>query len=81
MKADFSTKPDVLFPNLTVEANIVIHTKDKALTIPRNYLFEDQFVLNEKGEKLKVVVGLKDYNRAEIVSGISSSDYIYLPAK
>ncbi|MBP9791272.1 MAG: efflux RND transporter periplasmic adaptor subunit [Bacteroidia bacterium] len=81
VKADFSTKPDVLFPNLTVEANIVIHTKDKALTIPRNYLFDDQYVLNEKGEKLKVVVGLKDYNKAEIISGVSSSDYIYLPAK
>ncbi len=81
VEADFVLKPEELFPNLTVEANIVIHTKDKALTIPRAYLIEDQFVLNEKGEKLKVEVGLKDYNKAEIISGISSSDFIYLPAK
>ncbi|MBP6532124.1 MAG: efflux RND transporter periplasmic adaptor subunit [Bacteroidia bacterium] len=81
LKADFTKKPDELFPNLTVEANIIIHTKDKALTIPRNYLVEDQYVLNEKGEKLKVVVGLKDYNKAEIINGITSSDFIYLPAK
>ncbi len=81
VEADFVQKPDELFPNLTVEANIVIHTKEKALTIPRTYLVDDQFVLNEKGEKLKVVVGLKDYNKAEILNGISSSDFIYLPVK
>ncbi len=81
VKADFTVKPEELFPNLTVEANIVIHTKEKALTIPRNYLIEDQFVQNGKGEKVKVVVGLKDYSRAEIISGISSSDFIYLPSK
>jgi HlyD family secretion protein len=81
VEADFIQKPEELFPNLTVEANIVIHTKEKTLTIPRSYLFDDQFVLNEKGEKIKVVVGLKDYNKAEIISGISASDYIYLTSK
>ncbi len=81
VEADFIKKPEELFPNLTVEANIVINTKENAMTIPRSYLIEDQYVLNEKGEKVKVVFGLKDYNKAEIVSGISSSDFIYLPAK
>jgi len=81
VKADFVEKPNELFPNLTVEANIVIHTKDKALTIPRTYLINDQYVLNERGEKVQVEVGLKDYNKAEIIKGISSSDYIYLPEK
>lgn len=81
VEADFIKKPEELFPNLTVEANIVIHTKEKAVTIPRSYLVEDQYVLNEEGEKVKVTVGLKDYNKAEIISGITTSDFIYLPAK
>ena len=36
--AVFTKKPEVLFPNLSLEANIVIKTKQNVLTIPRNYL-------------------------------------------
>ena len=40
-KASFTKKPAELYPNLTVEANIVISTKQNVLTIPRNYLIND----------------------------------------
>lgn len=79
--ADFIQKPPALFPNLTVEANIIIQQKEKALTIPRNYLIDDSYILNDKQEKIKVEVGLKDYKKAEIISGVSSSEYIYMPSK
>ena len=38
VEAVYTTKPPVLYPNLTVEANIIIQTKKNALTIPRSYL-------------------------------------------
>lgn len=78
--ARFITEPPVVYPNLTLEANIVIQTKDKALTIPRNYLLEDDYVMLENKEKKKVVTGLKDYQKVEIISGLSSGDVIIKPA-
>ena len=81
VEADFITRPTVLFPNLTVEANVVIQTKEKALTIPRAYLTDDSFVWISAKEKKKVSVGLKDYNKAEITSGLKAGDIIYKPVQ
>lgn len=81
IEANFSKKPEKIYPNLTAEANIVITTKEKALLIPRNYLVEDQFVLLENGEKRKVQTGLKDYQKVEILGGISNQDALIKPAQ
>ncbi|MEA5256382.1 efflux RND transporter periplasmic adaptor subunit [Arcicella aquatica] len=81
VKANFTKQPKILYPNLTVEANIIIQTKQKALTIPRNYLVDDSYVLNEKNEKVKVKIGLKDYQSVEIISGLTAQDIILKPAK
>lgn len=77
LEARFITQPSILFPNLTAEANIVIQTKENVLMIPRTYLVEDAYVLNQKNEKIKVETGLKDYEKVEIRSGISLNDFIY----
>jgi multidrug efflux pump subunit AcrA (membrane-fusion protein) len=79
VKAIFVTKPDVLYPNLSVEANIVILTKAKALTIPRGYLIFDSLVLVNETEKRNVKVGLMDYQKVEIVKGLTSADKVYKP--
>ncbi len=79
IKASFLTKPPVLYPNLSVEANIIIRTKEKALTIPRSYLIGDSMVKIQKGKMRKVVVGLKDYQKVEIRSGLTVHDIIYKP--
>lgn len=79
IEADFVKRPPVLYPNLTCEANIVIQSKDKALTIPRNYLIEGDFVLLENNEKRKVTTGLKDYQKVEILQGLTTADIIRKP--
>lgn len=78
--AVFDTRPDNLYPNLTVEANILISTKENALTIPRNYLMNDTTVMLKNGDKRKVVTGLMDYQRVEIISGLNKNDEIIKPA-
>ncbi|SEW51040.1 efflux RND transporter periplasmic adaptor subunit [Chitinophaga arvensicola] len=78
--AHFVKQPPVIYPNMTLEANIVIQQKDKALTIPRNYLLDDDQVLLENKEKKKVVTGLKDYQKVEILSGLTPADVIMKPA-
>ena len=79
IEADFVKQPPALFPNLTCEANIIIQSKDKALTIPRNYLLDNDYVLMKNSEKRKVVTGLKDYQKVEIVEGLTAKDFIRKP--
>jgi HlyD family secretion protein len=79
VSAQFISKPAVLYPNLSAEANIVINTKERALTIPRNYLIGDSVVLVNKDERRRVNIGLRDYQKVEILSGLSASEVIYKP--
>lgn len=79
VEAVFTTRPIQLYPNLTVEANILISMKEDALTIPRAYLMEGNFVLLKNGDKRKVVTGLKDYQRVEIISGLGKDEEIQKP--
>lgn len=81
VEANLITKPPALYPNLTTEANIIIQTKEKALLIPRNYLIDESFVMMENKEKRKVTTGLKDYQKVEILSGLTVNDIILKPAK
>lgn len=78
-EALFTKKPAELFPNLTVEANILIHTKNEVLTIPRNYLVNDSMVRIKGGALQKVEIGLMDYTLVEIISGIDTSTQLEFP--
>jgi len=80
VEADFIKRPSVLYPFLTAEANIVIQEKKNALTIPRSWLVDDTFVLTEENEKKKVTIGLRDYEKVEILDGLTSEDFILKPA-
>lgn len=74
VKAVFTSRPPALYPGLTCETNIIIHIKEKALTIPRACLLEGDYVLLENKEKRKVSTGLKDYQKVEITSGLNVTD-------
>ena len=78
-EAHFVKQPPNLYPNLSSEANIIIETKEKAITIPRNYLVENNFVITGKNQRKKVITGLMDYEKVEIVKGISVTDEIIKP--
>jgi multidrug efflux pump subunit AcrA (membrane-fusion protein) len=79
IEAIFIKRPKVLYPNLTVEANIIIQSKEKTITIPRSYLVKDSFVLLSNEEKRAVKIGLKDYNKVEILEGLTTADNILKP--
>jgi len=72
--AAFSIQPENLYPNLSAQANVIIEVKEKAITIPRAYLIDNEYVFLENKEKRKVKVGLMDYEKVEILSGITTSD-------
>ena len=81
VEASFVTKPPALYPNLTTEANIIIRTKKNALLIPREYLLDGAFVMTDDGKKVPVKTGLKDYQKVEILEGLTKDDVIVKPAE
>jgi HlyD family secretion protein len=81
VEAVFVDPPKTLYPFISFEANIVIHTKPKTMLIPINYLINDSTVLKSNGEQVRVSTGLKDYKMIEILSGISVTDELANPIK
>lgn len=79
VEAVFKQSPPVLYPNLTVEANIVLARKERALTIPAAYLVDDRYVLVGQDERREVQLGLRDLQRVEVLSGIDSTTVILHP--
>jgi HlyD family secretion protein len=78
-EALFDNNLNELYPNLSVEANILIQKKEKALTIPRKFLSDDNTVTKKNMEKVKVKTGLKDYQKIEILGGITENDELIIP--
>lgn len=81
VEAYFTNQPAILYPNLTLEANIVIQTKENVLTLPRKFVLKDDVVVKENGDSIKIKTGLKDYQKVEIISGISEKDELVVLAK
>jgi multidrug efflux pump subunit AcrA (membrane-fusion protein) len=79
VEAHFVKGPEKLYANLTVEANIVLQTKDKALLVPREYVTKDGHVTLSEGSTRKVKLGIQDYQMVEILSGIGVADAIVKP--
>jgi len=79
VEATFVKEPEVIYANLTCEANIVISQKSRALTIPRDYLLDNGYVLLQKDRKQKVSTGLMDYQRVEILTGLQGNENLIKP--
>jgi multidrug efflux pump subunit AcrA (membrane-fusion protein) len=79
IEAIFTKEPILLYPNLTLEANIIINEKKNVLTIPTNYLANNSYVILEDGTVKKVTIGLKDYSTIEILNGIDENTKISMP--
>lgn len=79
VEAEFLKPPEILYPNTSFEASIVLRTKDKALLIPRNFILHDSIVVKSNGDTVVVKTGLKDYQKAEILSGITAEDELIEP--
>jgi HlyD family secretion protein len=81
VEAEFVNRPEILYPNITFEANVVLKKKENALLIPRNYLLNDSFVLNSNGDKIPIKIGLKDYRNVEVIQGLNEDVELLMPVK
>lgn len=80
IEAVFENPPDILYPGLSGEANIIIATKEHVLSIPKDYLIEGDKVETEKGI-VNVKIGLQNMEYVEITDGITENTYIYKPTQ
>jgi len=80
VEATFITPPKKIYYGLSGEANIIIATRKNVMTIPTIYLKEENKVDTEDGEKT-VVIGVKNLDFVEIISGIDTTTVLNLPKK
>jgi RND family efflux transporter MFP subunit len=76
VEATFNELPPRLFPGLTGEGNIVVAKKEQVLTIPIEYLTANDEVMNAESEMVKVEVGSRNMEYAEIISGLEEGQTI-----
>jgi HlyD family secretion protein len=79
IEAEFEEQPDILYPNLNFQANIIVASKAKALLIPRSYLVNDSIVILKNGDSVNVKTGLRDFQKIEILEGITTDSEIVKP--
>ncbi|WP_162418081.1 efflux RND transporter periplasmic adaptor subunit [Cyclobacterium roseum] len=79
VEASLVTKPKTLYPNLTLEANIILEAKENALLIPSSYIIQGNQVITASGDTLQVNTGIKNYSETEIISGIDETTELLKP--
>lgn len=78
VEAKMAKPPEVLYAGLAGEANIVLEIRENVLSIPIEYLLENDKVKVADGE-VEVETGIQNMERVEIISGIDSSATLYKP--
>ncbi len=81
VEAEFVKQPQLLYPNVTLEANIILQTKKSVLLIPRKYVLNDSLVIKSSGDTVRIKTGLRDYQKIEVLSGINEKDELINPGK
>lgn len=79
VEAIFNKAPPKLYPNITFEANILLRNRTNVIILPRNYLKNDSIVTLENGENRVVKTGLMDFQKVEIINGITEKDLVVKP--
>jgi multidrug resistance efflux pump len=74
----FVQAPPTLYAGLSGEANIIYAQRDNVLSIPLDYLIDDNKVKTLDGEK-EVKTGVRTMSRIEITSGIDTATAIIKP--
>jgi HlyD family secretion protein len=74
--------PECLRPGMPVYADVIIEPKENALIIPREAVFSESgkfyvYALKDgRAQKRRVLVGIKESERVEIIDGISEGEQV-----
>ncbi len=78
-EATFDEYMDNLKSGTQLQANIKINEKANAMVIPVAYLLPGDSIINKNNEKVKIMVGIRNADWVEILSGASDSTTVVLP--
>lgn len=78
VEAEFTKLPKKLYMGLTGEGNIIIHEKNSALVIPREFLQAGNKVETDQG-LVQIKTGLSNWSYIEVLEGIDENTIIYKP--
>ena len=78
IEAIFKDPPEILYPGLAGEGNIIVSQKENALTIPKAYLIGENKVKTEEGI-IEIVTGIQDMEHIEVRSGLDADTYLLKP--
>jgi multidrug efflux pump subunit AcrA (membrane-fusion protein) len=79
--AQFEEEVPRLYAGLTVEANIIIQQKEKALTIPKTYLIGQDSVMIEKegdAQLVKITKSIENFEYVEILAGLDTNSVLVM---
>lgn len=76
VEGEFETKPSILYPGLSGEANIVIASFEDVITLPNEYI-SDHNEINTDDGMVKVKIGSKNMEYSQILSDIDTSLKVY----
>jgi HlyD family secretion protein len=70
--ASLDTKANInLFSGMSIEANIVIAERKQVLVLPRNFVFDNEYVVSKENKKIKIQKGLEDIEYIEVLQGLN----------
>ncbi len=82
--AEFTNEQPPLLYGLTVEANIVISSRNNVLTIPKTAITEGDSVMiksNESNKKIKIERGAENMELTEVIKGLDKNSEIIVKTK
>jgi multidrug efflux pump subunit AcrA (membrane-fusion protein) len=79
VEAFFTKKPEVLYPNLSVETNILLQVRKQVITLPRNVVDDKNRVILKSGDTITVETGLQDQQYIEILWGLEKNQEVIIP--
>ncbi len=79
VEAQFITRPVVLYPSLSLEANIIVRDKVRAMAIPKMYLVDNEYVVNQNEEKIPVEIGVNNLEYVEISGPLDTTTILIKP--
>ena len=77
--ASIDPKGRTFFSGMSIEANIIIHEKKQVWVIPKDYLWNQTYVISNQGDTIKIQKGIEDLEYVEVISGLSPQQEIVKP--
>jgi len=79
VEARFDSAPERLYAGLSGEANIIVATRSNILTVPLEYLTDNDKLLDADGNMIDVTIGHRNMRTVEILGGIDTTTRIQKP--